>query len=1213
MIKAFRGLALIIAVLIWSMAASAQLSTATMFGSVTDSTGAAIPGATVIITQTDTQNTRTVTTGKDGTYRADFLPVGPYKLDVTANGFKKLERTGITLTVTEEAQVNLSLQPGGESTTVEVTAQVPLLNTGNSTLGQTITSVQIENLPLVDRNAYTLLDLTPGVQNNNAAGSGGNGGVINPLGYPEQHVKINGSTDSGVGQVSYYLDGGSNMTGVRNTGNPLPNPDALREFAVQTNNYSAQYGRNSSGVVTVLTRSGTNQFHGTVFEFYRDRNFNATTHLQSSKTPYNQHRFGFTFGGPIKRDKLFFFGSYAGFRFISDNILTTTVPSAAMDGGNFSENIPTTSPAPSDATKCTVAEQNAQHFWACNPYLPKASAYYPGNIVPVTDFDPAIYAIIKAGLIPTPNPSQASDTIYTRRDFSPFREKTDEELYKGDYQMTAKQRLTMSYFHMTGDFVVNPSGNNILGWVVHDYKFAQHDANVQHVFTITNNTINQLFLGYMRLIGGRVPSPPSSLASFGSTFAEQLPSGQICGATAIQGCSRPQLAPSGWFQAGNAITGPVTGSNVYQIRDVVSSTHGRHTIYYGGEANRENDAQQTTLDDYGVFQFTAHTNTANRSSSAITDFFFGTPNSMEQDVPVYADANYFNYGLFFQDDWRIRPNLTLNLGLRYDIQTAPTDTQNMTMQFVPGAQSTVAASLPKGILLPGDKGVPRGGVDNRYDHISPRVGFAWTPYPDGRTVIHGAAGLFYGSVGGNLFTYPSNGEPFSGRPTFSGVIHVSNPYATDPSDFCGGVVGCTVGSSPFPFVYNPKNPQFVVTPAALITVDPNFHWPVTYQINFGFEQQFTNSFAISASYVASLARKLPIEQDLDYPQFNLTSAGTSGASCTDLTLPCAYSNSTGTTSGVNYLNARRPYNSRTYAATPTTAANHPEYSSISQIQSSESADYNGLQVTAQQRLSHGFSVQGFYVWSKSLQSEDLDLAGNTGNTATDEPEDVNNKWLDRQRSDYDQRHVTAMSGVWQPHYAFTNRFVGTLVNGWTVTAIVQLQSGNPMNITTGSDNNADGVTNDRPNLAPGVTRAHLKDNGHSRAAMMQQWVDYSQFCVWNASLNGIAACPQNGAGPANSDGTVRQNTLDGPGRRAVAASILRDFNITERVKFQLRGESINVFNLTNLPNPTLTLSSGAPPTSSNPTATGTFGRINGAISGGTFGNRVIQVGGRIIF
>jgi len=1177
------------------------MSTATIFGTITDAAGAVVPAAEITIAQTDTGFVRTVVTNESGAYRADFLPIGPYKVTVEAKGFKKLERAGLTLTVTEQAQLDLSLSVGATDQTVEVRAEVPLLNTGNSTLGRTVTNVEIDNLPLVDRNVYTLLDLTPGVQNNNNAGTGANGGVINPLGYPEQHVKINGSSDSGVGQVSYYLDGGSNMTGVRNTGNPLPNPDAIREFAVQSNNYSAQFGRNSSGVVTVLTKSGTNQFHGSAFEFFRDRNFNATTHTSptvltpTSKTPYNQHRFGGTIGGPVLHDKLFFFFSYAGFRFISANIFNPTAPSAAMLGGDFTENTPTLTTTP-DSTKCTIAAESSQKFWACNPYIAnKANAWCgastgpnPGkNICPVSLFDPSIMAIVKAGLIPTSTQAQS----YQRRDFSPYRQKLNEQLYKTDYQMAAKQRLTVSYFHQTGDYVVNPSGNNVVGWVVHDYKFDQHEANIAHTWTLGNSTINQLMLNYTRLIGGRVPSPSESLATYGSKFAEQLPSGAICTAANEAGCSRPQLGVTGWFTAGNAITGPTTGSNVYAIRDVVSTTIGNHTLYFGGEANRENDAQQTTLNDYGVFSFTAHTNTANRSSAAITDFLFGSPNTMGQDVPVYANANYFNYGAFIQDDWRIRANLTLNLGIRYDLQTTPTNTQLMTMQFVPGAQSTVSPTLPKGILIPGDAGVPTGGVANRYDHISPRVGFAWTPYPDGRTVIHGAAGLFYGSIGGNLFTYPSNGEPFSGRPSFSNVIHVNDPYATDPKDFCGGDATCIaggVGKSPFPFIYNPKNPQFVVKPAALISVDPNFHWPVTYQINFGFQQQLTPGFALSANYVASLSRKLPIEWDLNYPVFNLTAAGASGAACTNVTQNCGYANTTAN------ANNRRPFNDIGYAGF---SAANPQFSSISQIQSSESSNYNGLQVSAQQRLTHGFSIQGFYVWSKSLQSEDLDTTGNTGNSAGTQPEDNRVRYLDRQRSDFDQRHVTAVSFVYKPNVGFQNWMMRNAINGWTFTSIIRVQSGNPFNVTAGTDVNQDGVNNDRPNPAPGVI-PHVNNNGRSRVAMMANWTDASQFCIYNSTTN---ACPQQGAGPANSDGTVRQNALDAPGRRSVDASIFRDFKVYERLTFQLRGESTNVFNMTNLPAPVGTWNSA------------TFGKITGSISGGSFGNRVIQVGGSILF
>ena len=222
----------------------AQLSTATMFGTITDSTGAVLSGATITMVQTDTNFTRVAVTKDDGSYREEFLPVGPYKVTVAAKGFKTLDRTGIVLSVMQDAELSLKLEVGATSETVDVTADVPLVNLGNSTLGATVSNLQIDNLPLVGRNTYQLLNLTPGVQSNN---------ITNSLGFQELHVYINGSTDDFTGQVSYYLDGGLNMTGLRNSGNNIPNPDAISQFNVETNNFSAQLGRYAAAVVSVVT------------------------------------------------------------------------------------------------------------------------------------------------------------------------------------------------------------------------------------------------------------------------------------------------------------------------------------------------------------------------------------------------------------------------------------------------------------------------------------------------------------------------------------------------------------------------------------------------------------------------------------------------------------------------------------------------------------------------------------------------------------------------------------------------------------------------------------------------------------------------------------------------------------------------------------------------------------------------------------------------
>jgi len=298
--KLFR---LVAVVALMTASAWAQLSTATLFGTVTDNTGAVIPNTTITLTQVDTNFTRTVKSNEQGDYRAEFLPIGSYSAKVEATGFKVLDQKGIALTATQNANLNFTLSIGTENTVVEVTSEVPLVNLGNSTLSRTVDSLEVDNLPLVGRNAYRLLDLTPGVQSNT---------FENTVGFPAQHVIINGSPDDLVGEVSYYLDGGLNMTGLRNTRNALPNPDTIQEFVVQTNNFSAEYGRTGAGIVTVVTKSGTNQVHGSVFEFHRGTNFNATSHAQASKTPLHINNLGATLGGPVTGTRRFSSEATAG-------------------------------------------------------------------------------------------------------------------------------------------------------------------------------------------------------------------------------------------------------------------------------------------------------------------------------------------------------------------------------------------------------------------------------------------------------------------------------------------------------------------------------------------------------------------------------------------------------------------------------------------------------------------------------------------------------------------------------------------------------------------------------------------------------------------------------------------------------------------------------------------------------------------------------------
>ncbi len=1107
--------------------ASAQISTTTLFGTVTDTTGAAIPNATVTVTQTETNLTRTVTTKDDGSYRAEFLPVGPYRVKAEAKGFKSLEQTGITLTVMEAAHLDLPLSVGEASETVSVTSELPLVNSANATLGRTVDNKEIDNLPLVNRNVYQLLTLTAGVQSSTN---------VNLLGYPEQHTIINGSSDSTVGQVSYYLDGGSNMSGLRNTGNILPNPDAIREFVVQTNNFSAQYGRTSAGIVTVLTKSGTNSVHGSIFEFNRNTSFNATTHASTTNLPYHRNQFGATVGGPIRHDRTFFFGSYGGLRQSTSSLLTgAIVPTSAQRTGNFSANLPTSSGA--IGTNCNMAlsaaDKAAGNFIVCNPATRQP---YAGNFIPTAALDRTAQNIINKN-IPLPN---IGTTGFTGSVTVP--QQNDEFLIKVEHALGENHRLTASYFQTNGNSKQSPGGN--LPWALQLFTWRQQNANLSDTWTLSSRTVNQVWASYSRMLAARTNTPTGSLADYGSTFSPQGPAGL------------PQITVTGYFTLAQSIAGPVAGANVYSLRDIINTTRGRHSLYFGAEGSLEKDAQNTLLNNYGVFTFTASTSA--KTGNALSDFLVGRPNTLNQDAPVYANANYWNYGVFVQDDYRITPRLTINAGLRYDIQTTPTDTLNRVSTFRKGVQSAAVPNAITGQQFYGDSGVLKTIVPTQTNHFSPRLGFAFDPYGTGKTIFHGAAGLFFGSIGGNEFELMSNAQPFDVRAQYNNVVSLTNIYATDPTDFPGGV-------SPYPYVYDPKNPRYI-KPASLIVFPDSYKWPYNYQINFGVQQQLTNTLAVGISYVGALARKLPMEIDHNYPLYNAANPATNVTSVTS-----------SSPTGAVATNSRRPILPG-------------QISTLLFVESGETSNYHGLQVTVDKRLSRRFSLKGYYTWSKTLASIAMD-----NNSLANPFEDYNNRYLDKQRSDFDQRHTSVSSIVWQPDYfSGANRMVRGLLNGWTVTAIVTLQSGAPFNITAGSDLNADGNSNDRPNIAAGKV-AKLNNTGGSRSASMSKWFDTSAYCVFSATS--LASCP--GVGPAGSSGTVRPNSLDAPGVRNVDASLFRDFGIYERVKFQFRTEVSNVFNLTNLGTPTGTFNSA------------NFGKVTGSASG--FPNRQIQLGGRILF
>jgi hypothetical protein len=1072
-----------------------QVTTTNMIGTVTDSTGATVPGAQVTITNTGTGYTRTTKTNTQGEYRLEFLPVGSYNAEITGNGFKKVVRTGIVLLADQPARVDAQLQLGQVNETVEVSSEIPLVNTSNPEIGRTIETQEIINLPLVNRNPYTLLDLVPGVQRNDNT-------IV--LGYPEQRTLINGGIDAGAGSVNYYLDGGINMTGLRNTGNILPNPDAIQEFRVQTNNYAADYGRFQNGIVNTITKSGTNNIHGSVFEFVRNTIFNANDFgNQGATPPLHRNQFGGTIGGPIIKNKTFFFGSYAGLRQITSTFLNgATVPSALERTGNFSQSSGTFKPVIPGTQTSSASNPNGGTRYA-NDQL--------------TGLDPVAMNIINK-FIPAPNlPNNKWQGVIP----NPYN--TDEFLAKVDHNLSDSQRLTFSYFETSGDNEVR-AGTANLPWSIQQFSWRQHNANVSDTWSLNPNMVNQVWLGYTRNFGGRLNLPQTSLADLGS-------------AAVIQGTpSLPQVGVTGFFNLTQAIAGPVAGTNYYSLRDVFSLTHGRHALRFGGELSLDKDIQSTLLNNYGVFSFNGTatlpgTKGATCPSCGLADFELGIPNSISQDAPVNALTNTWYTAMFAQDDFRVTPRLTLNLGVRWDIQTPPTDPQDKESTFVPGVQSTVRPTAPVGLLFPGDPGITRGIVPIRWNHVSPRIGFALDPFGTGKTSIRGGAGVFYGSVSGNEWNTTSNFEPFAVRLSLPANVKgtagtLSNPYK---------------GINPAPFPYNGG----FVTGGNVFGPSTNFRWPYTYQLNFSVQQQLTQTLSFQLAYVGSLSHNLPFATDLNYP----------------------IQNATATTATAN-VQSRRP---------------DQAFGPILSLQSNQTASYNGLQISGQQRMSHHLTLNGWYAWSKSFDSVQID-----NNTAQGGLQNVSNPSEDRGRADIDARHQAVISLTFQPdYYTGGNGFIRNVVNGWSISPIVRLHSGLPFSVSNGADSNLDGTNNDRAQLIgdPRNGSCILSGGGTAPVGTQNCWFNTGAF----------AKNPTTTGSPI--DGNSPRNFLDAPGYKNVDLAIFRNFPIRESVKLEFRAEASNALNIVNWNTPSgLTV------------GTSTFGQITGGQA-----MRQLQLGLRLTY
>jgi len=1086
----------------------AQTDSGAIFGTVKDATGGVVPGAEVVVTHVSTNFTRSTTTGDDGTYYVRYLPLGAYSLTVTMPGFKTYTHREISLELGRNARVDAKLEVGEVSQAVEVVGDAPLVETTNATLGRVVGSQEVLNLPIINRRIYSLLSLTPGIEKNDFEAAG-------TFGFSEQNVTISGSSRAGIGSVNFLVDGGSNVSGLRGSANPAPNPDAIQEFKVTTNSFSSEFGRFQAGVVEIATKSGTNGFHGSVFEFYRDEKFNAFDWSPSrivgeEKPQLDRHDFGFTLGGPIKKDRTFFFVSYAGLRQKQTNIKdTAVVPTALEREGNYSQS-------------------------KAKPKDPVTGQLFPDGIIPKSRMDRVALAL-QQEWVPQPqlnDPGNASSgyrTTYRATQAQPTR--ADEMFIKIDHLVGDNHRLFTSYFFRPQQFDEGLFGN--LPYTVREMTGKQHNLVVGHTWTMGSSTINQLRFNYVWAYGGRDSTPDKSIVDYGSTMA-------------FQGIgddekykSLPYIRIDNFFNLQTAIDGPEAGSTFYQLREAFSTVKGSHSLKLGGELYFETFKHNTSLNNYGhPFRFNGK-----KTGNAYADFQLGLMDSFKQDSPVEKLNDSWFYGLFLQDDFKLRSGLTLNLGVRWDVQLPMSDPFDRQITYVNGAQSTlVPYIISQGkqvvvphLLFPGDKldstaahsdgienppaVIPRGIVNTDWNNFAPRIGLAWDVRGDGKTAVRFGFGKYYGGISGNEWNGSADNQPFTIRQTFTGDVGtLTNPKYP--------------GGNPFPYNFSPGQIPIVYLPMSVLGPDLTFEWPYTYQANVSVQREVVQDLSASVAYVGTFSRKLPIDIDNNYPQLNV---------------PGIVAKET------NY-DQRRPLLPGTLGRVRT-------------IFSAVGSDYHALQTMVEKR-GRTMSVRANYVFGKGLEDAQVDDESRASIQSQQDvaklfragktPSEIPALAAERARGGGDRTHRFNASFIWELNYLQNQgRLLRAIANGWTASAIIRMRSGDPFTIgVKESDPNWDGPDGGthRADVVPGIDPN--KPNGASRSQLsrydlIQKYFETGAFKSLTPGTNGNSG----------------RNILVGPADRNVDMGFFRDFSIREGWKLQLRTEINNVFNIVNLDNP----------------------------------------------
>jgi Carboxypeptidase regulatory-like domain/TonB dependent receptor len=797
-------------------------ATSQIQGTVQDSSGAAVPGAAVKATQTDTGIVRATSSDSDGSYVLADLPIGPYRLEVGKEGFTSYVQTGIVLQVATNPTITVVLQLGRVSETVQVEANAAQVETENTSVGTVIENQRILDLPLNGRQATDLIQLT---------GAAIPSGVNGTAGFPGgQNIAIAGGLLSGVG---YFLDGTIYNNPFDATNLPFPFPDALEEFKVETSTLTAQNGMHSAAAINAVVKSGTNNFHGDAFEFLRNGDMNARNFFATSRDTLKRNQFGGTIGGPIKKDKIFFFAGYQGTITRQDPTDTTSfVPTSQMLAGNFST---------------WEADCNG------NKVL---SAPYVNNVLPPSLISPQALAIAK--LLPAPNnPNDpCGKVIYG----AVTQINQHQALGRTDYQINSKQSIFGRYMATT---YVQPPAYGLQQDLLASSQGGLNDlaqsATIGHTYLISPKTINVFRIAYNRVGVHRDNDNYFSGCDIGVDMYCYIPHQTVVSVTGGPGIGISTAIAASFIPS------------TWTIEDDVSLVRGAHQFAFGVSAFRYQSSSNANVYSAGSFGFTGAA-----TGAGLADFVAGELDSFTQGVPNNLFVTKWYAGLYGQDTWKISPHFTATLGLRWE-PFLPQRVNNGAIysfslsRLEEGIKSTVFQNAPAGLLYAGDPGFPgKAGINNRYDQFAPRLGLAWDPQGNGKMSIRASFGTSFDFPNVMIYSTEATAPPFGDQTTITGPVPFANPFANTP------------GGNFFPVTFNATAP---FTPAGtFVAVEPNMKATTVYSWNLAAQRQITNTWFVAATYAGSESEHIWVTYQLNpailVPNVDGTALGTCPAKVT---------------------------------------------------------------------------------------------------------------------------------------------------------------------------------------------------------------------------------------------------------------------------------------------------------------------------------------------